>query len=838
MSLWIRRILFALLGLLALLALALAVYLPMAARASFPQADGEIDLDGLEGRVDVYRDAAGIPHIYASSEHDLFYAQGYVQAQDRFWQMDFQRHVSAGRLSELLGNATVDTDLFLRTLGWERVAREELKNLDAQSLAMLEAFSEGVNAYLAERSGSELSFEYLFLNLVNRGYEPAPWEPLNTLTWAKAMAWDLRDNMSQEIQRSILLHSLDADRIAELFPGYPQKHPIIAQGFSHAEQESAALPSLEVELNAALLPAMQRTGDRLAALDNLWGGLPEAELGSNSWVVSGELSASGAPLLANDPHLDQSMPSIWYQVGLHCSPLGPDCNYEAVGVAFASAPGIIIGHNARIAWGFTNLGPDVMDLYIIKVNPDNTNQYEMNGEWVNMQILEENVQVGGGDPILLPVRLTEFGPIISGTYGSLEGFGEKAGIELPEHYAIALRWTALEPGTTFQSVLGLARAQNWDEFREAASLFSVPSQNLLYADVEGNIGYQMPGRIPIRAAGDGRYPVPGWTEEYAWQGYIPFEELPYAFNPASGYIVTANNAVVGTDYPYQIVDTWDYGYRAQRILELIEAAAGPIDTGYYQSMHMDSMNLGALEILPALLRIDLNDEHLDEVRALLDGWDGQQSVDSAPAALFNVWWRHLLALTFHDELPEDYWPGGGSRWFVVMGNLLADAENAWWDDASTAAVEHRDEIVRAAFAAAVAELEESQGRDASGWTWGQLHTITFQHQVMSDFPLGIASLFNRGPFKVAGGPSIVNAVSWNAASGAYTADSIPSKRSIFDLSDWEHSLQINATGNSGHAYQPHNDDMAPLWAAGDYLPLHWERSAVEAETEGHLVLQP
>jgi penicillin amidase len=838
MSRWIRRIILALVGLVALLVLAVAIYLPIAARASFPQIDGDVQVAGLDGRVDVYRDAAGIPHIYASTEHDLFLAQGYVQAQDRFWQMDFQRHVSAGSLSELMGSATLDTDLFLRTLGWERVAREELEALDAGSLSMLEAFSEGVNAYLAERQGAELSFEYLFLNLVNSGYEPEPWEPLDTLTWAKAMAWDLRDNMSDEIQRSILLASMDAERIAELYPDYPQSHPVIVEQLPAAGGESSVAPGVDAGLNAPLLPDFQRAGERMAALDLLLGGLPEAELGSNSWVVSGELSASGAPLMANDPHLEQSMPSIWYQVGLHCTPVGPDCGYEAVGVAFASAPGVIIGHNDRIAWGFTNAGADVMDLYIIKLNPADPNQYEMNGEWVDMQIVEENVQVGGGESVLMPVRVTEFGPIISETYGALDAFDEGVGIELPEDYAVALRWTALEPGTTFQAVLQFARAQNWDEFREAASLFVVPSQNLLYADVEGNIGYQMPGWIPIRAAGDGRYPVPGWTDEYAWQGYIPFEEMPYAFNPASGYIVTANNAIVGLDYPYQLVDTWDYGYRAQRILELIGSANGPLDTADYQAIHMDALNLGALEIIPALRQVDLEDEGLQAARAQLGDWDGQQSVDSAPAALFNAFWQQLLAMTFRDELPEDYWPGGGSRWYIVVANLLAEPDNAWWDDLSTAAIEDRDAVLQAAFAAGVEELEASQGSDAAEWRWGGLHTITFQHQVMSDFPLGIAKLFNRGPFEVPGGPSIVNATGWDAASGDYTVTSIPSKRSIFDLSDWEQSLQIIATGNSGHAYHPHNADMAPVWAVGEYLPMHWERSVIEAEAEGHLILAP
>lgn len=838
MSGWIRRFLFVVLGLLVILGVGLAIYLPRAARASFPQTDGEIQLPGLDGRVDIYRDTSGIPHIYASTEHDLFFAQGFVQAQDRFWQMDFQRHVSAGRLSELMGSTTVDTDLFLRTLGWERVAKQELESLNPQTRAMLDAFSEGVNAYLDGRSGTDLSYEYLFLNLVNRGYQPEPWTPLNSLTWAKAMAWDLRQNMDSEIARSILLNSLSADQIADLYPDYDYaNHPVIVSDFEVSDQ-SAAVPVLDASVQRAILPVLQQSAAHMAAADTLLGGWSQAELGSNSWVISGERTASGLPLLANDPHLDQAMPSIWYQVGLHCAPVTADCSYAAVGVSFASAPGIVIGHNDRIAWGFTNTEQDVSDLYIIKVNPDNPDQYEMNGEWVDMQVVEETVEVGGGDPIVLPVRITQFGPIISDSYGDLETLDETSGLDLPENYAIALRWTALEPGSTFEGVLEFARAQNWDEFRQAARKMVVPAQNLVYADVDGNIGYQMPGNVPIRAAGDGRYPVPGWTDEYAWTGYIPFEDLPNVYNPPADYIATANNAIVGADYPYRLADVWAYGYRAQRIVDMLTQAGQGIDMAAVEKMQTDSMNLGAEETLPYLMAVDLGDAHLDEVRGILAGWDFQQTVDSGPAALYNAFWKHLLAVTFHDELPEDYWPTGGGRWFTVVKDLLPDVNNAWWDDVSTPVVENRDDMLRAAFADAVSELEDTLGKDPATWRWGDLHTITFAHQVMSDFPLGIAKLFNRGPYEVPGGSSIVNAIGGDASRPDYTVDHIPSKRTIMDLSDWEASMQINATGNSGHAYDVHNDDMAPLWAAGEYLPMHWDRTAIEADAESHLVLMP
>ncbi|MDA1329906.1 MAG: penicillin acylase family protein [Chloroflexi bacterium] len=838
MSKLLRWLLFGVIGLLLIVALVALIYVPRAARASFPQIDGQVQLAGLDGPVDIYRDSMGIPHIYGSSEHDIFLAQGYVHAQDRFWQMDFQRHAGSGRLSELLGSNTLDTDVFLRTMGWERVAGEELQNLDARTLTILEAYAEGVNAYLAEHTGVDAGLEYLFLNLLNRGYEPEAWTPLNTLTWAKAMAWDLKDNMETEIERAILLREFSPEQINDLYPSYPEDHPFIVPDFaSQPVDGEAVFPQERLLTSSDLASLLDIATARFASLDALFGSTPEAGLGSNSWVVSGKLSASGAPLMANDPHLGASMPSIWYQNGLHCVPVGPNCRLDVTGVSFVGAPGVVIGHNQRIAWGFTNMGPDVMDLYVIKVNPDNPYQYEMNGEWVDMQILEEQIRVAGKENVALPVRVTQFGPIISDSYGPLEEFGELAGIQVPENYAVALRWTALEPSNILGAVLDFNFAQNWDEFREATRGFVVPSQNLIYADVDGNIGYQMPGNIPIRSAGDGRYPSPGWTDEYAWQGYIPFEELPFSLNPESGYIITANNAVVSTDYPYLIADSWDYGYRAQRILDLVQEIGSGFTVADYERMQADSVNLGAIKILPALMDLDMADD-LADVRALLDGWNGQQTVDSAAAALFNAYWKQLLAATFHDDLPEDYWPGSSSRWYVVIANLQTQPQNTWWDDRATIdSVEERDDILGAAFAAAVNDLRNQLGDDPSAWAWGELHTITFEHQVMSSFPL-IDRVFNRGPFSVSGGGSIVNATGWDPASDGYAVQSLPSKRTIMDLSNWQNSLQIHTTGQSGHPNHPHYIDMAPIWAEVGNIPMNWDFAAIQADAEGYLQLLP
>lgn len=804
------------------------------AEKSYPKIEGEIQLKGLDGPVDVYRDGMGVPHIYAATQHDLFYAQGYIHAQDRFWQMDFWRHQGAGRLSELLGSNLLETDRFLRTIGWERVAREELETLDPGAHAILESYAEGVNAYLADHTGTALALEYAFLPLLNRGYQPKPWTPLNTMTWAKAMAWDLRGNMDTEINRALLLKDLTPEQVDFLYPPYPADRPVIVN-HPHITREAAGSPEIEPVLMASINPALVEAYTRFASVDTLTGGGFEG-IGSNSWVISGELTATGMPLLANDPHLGVQLPAIWYEVGLHCIEKGPDCEVDATGFSFAGAPGVIIGHNDRIAWGFTNLGPDVMDLYIEKINPENPDQYEFQGRWVDMQIVTEEIQVAGGKTVEERVRLTHHGPIITEVY-DLDEFREESGIDLPADFALAVRWTALEPSCVFCAIWEFNKAQNWDEFRTAASRFAVPSQNLVFAGVNGDIGYQSPGNIPIRTENHtGMLPVPGWTGEYEWQGYIPFDELPYAYNPPEGYIVTANNAVVGPEYPYTISHQWAYGQRAQVILDWIKAAPGPIDINYIQQMQADNTMLVAQDLLPILFDIPMDDPVLTSARDLFSGWDYQMDMDSAPGALFAVFWKHLLAATFEDELPEFSWPGGGGNWMEIIRSLVEDPFAPWWDDQSTPEIETRDDIFRLSFEGAVREIQKLQGIDSTNWAWGDLHTITFENQVMGSFPF-IRNAFNRGPFPTAGGSAIVNATGWSTSSG-YHVTSLPSMRMIVDLSNMDNSLSIHTTGQSGHPYHPHYIDMVDPWRLIQYHPMHWDRAEVEADAEGHLRLVP
>ena len=840
-----------------------------AVRRSFPQLGGDLRLAGLTAPVTVLRDASGIPNVYASNELDLFRAQGYVHAQDRFWEMDFRRHVTGGRLAELFGEGQLETDKYLRTMGWRRVAEREWDLISPESRGFLTAYAEGVNAWLAGHSGGAASLEYSVLSLQNSGYEIEPWQPVDSLAWLKAMAWDLRGNMDSEITRAALAaHGLSRDQIEQLYPPYPYDRnlPIVDGGRvvggafdATAKGSPPQPPPMAGALPLAALDALSAGLQRLAAATSgpgaFAGTAPLASegaggdgIGSNSWVIAGRLTASGRPILANDPHLGASMPGIWYQMGLHCS-----CGYEAGGFTFSGVPGIVIGHNARIAWGFTNLDPDVSDLYLERIDGD---RYQVDGEWRDLQRREETLRVAGGEPVTINVRSSSHGPLLSDASEDLRklagndlpppaGAAERSPRSsggIPEGTAVALRWTALDPGRTVDALFALNRAGNWTEFRAAAALFEVPAQNIVYADVDGNIGYQSPGKVPIRGKGDGRWMAPGWDSAYDWTGYLPFAELPSVYNPPRGYVVTANQAVIGPQYQPLLTTDWGYGSRSQRIDDLIADAAsdGGISVRDVARIQFDNANPMAPVLVPALLNVPaggLADGLVRRARELLRGWDYQQGEASAPAAFFNAVWRHLLRRGF-DELPAEYLPDGGDRWFEVVRNLLGEPDSRWWDATDTARVETAPEILAAAMADAADELRRDQGDDPAGWQWGRMHTLTLRNQSFGTSGIGVVEwLFNGPPTPVAGGGAIVNATSWNAAEG-YEVTAAPSMRMIADMSNLDGSRWIQLTGNSGHAFHPNYDDQFELWRRGETLPWRWDRESIADAAIETLILQP
>lgn len=809
MSRFLSRVLIGVVILAALVGLALAAARFVLVPRNFPKVDGTIRLQGLDGPVDVYRDNLGIPQIYASTEHDLLMAQGFVQAQDRFWQMEFQRRIGSGRLSEVLGEATLDTDRFIRTVGWARTAAQEAELLDGEDRALLQAFADGVNAYLTEHRGPK-GLEFTILGLTGVKVEPEPWTLLDSLTWGKVMAWNLGGESTVELTRAEVADKLGAPAIAQLMPPYDSDYPTIVSQLPSPASLSA-VPDL---LYAS------SSGDSLG------------RVGSNSWVISGERTATGAPMLENDPHLGIQMPSIWYEIGLHCQPVGPDCGFNVTGASLLGVPGVVIGHNQRIAWGFTNLGPDVVDFFIERPNPDNPNQYEYQGQWEDMQVVREEIQVAGQDePEVVNARITRHGPIINDVIGGVQE-DWTLGWE-----PLAMSWTALEPSTTLRAILMLDRAGNWDEFRQAMSYFDVPSQNTVYADVDGNIGYQAPGRIPIRAAGDGSMPVPGWDGEYEWIGTIPFEELPYAFNPPEGYIVAANNKVVGDDYPYFLSMDWAPGYRARRITELIQADES-ISMVDMQAMQNDVSPLYAQDILHYILAVDVNDANLLRALDILRSWDGRTNRDSAGAALFETLRIKLIDATFQDELGDQLLSQLRGYLAVALANMLDDPHTAWFDDINTVEVEDRDTIIVQALEATVEQLNEQLGNDPNQWRWGELHTATFVNGSLGISGIGpIEALFNRGPFEVDGTGGAINNTGFSLK-GPYSITTVPSYRQLVDLGDLSRSLSIHTTGESGHPFNPHYDDMIDLWRNGQYHPMLWDRTQVEAAAVNVLRLEP
>lgn len=805
------RFLLALAFVVVILILVLAVTLGLQVRLAWPQTRGELQLPGLRDTVTVVRDERGVPHIYASNSHDLFMAQGFIHAQDRFWQMEFWRRIGSGRLSELFGESTLPQDRFLRTMGVRRSAELSWEMADEADREVLLAYAEGVNAYITQNR-QRLPLEFRILALTGVDFTPEPWTPIHTLTWATMMAYNLGGNYESELDRAQLLARYGETWMRELtlYPYDTADQPVILP-------TGVTWHKVDTEV--------------MAGVPRRWL-LGEGEgIGSNNWVIGGSRTETGMPLLANDPHLGIQMPSIWYENGLHCRPKTAACPYNVVGFSFASAPGVIIGHNDRIAWGVTNAYPDVQDLYIEKLNPDNPNQYEVNGRWVDMEIIQEEIRVAGQEePVYLTVRRTRHGPILNDVaYGTQArwAYGWQP---------LALRWTALEGNRVMAAVRAINLAQNWTEFRAALEKWDAPSQNFVYADVDGNIGYQMPGRIPIRAPGhDGLVPVPGHTDAYEWQGFVPFAELPSSFNPGQGYIVTANNLVADyARYPWLTRHEGSPGFRARRIVELIEAK-DKLSLEDMKAIQGDNANVFARDVIPHLAGVVLSRPEVAAMRDRLLRWDGQQSMDSAEAAFFEAFWYVLPDELFGDEL-ADMTP----RDRELVRRLVADPAAHWWDDAHTSQRETREDILARSLTRAYDLLVTRLGKDSNRWRWGALHTATFRNQTLGESGIApIEAIFNRGPVETAGGSEIVNATGWSAdADRLFQVVSVPSLRIIVDLADFNRSLAINTTGQSGHPFHRHYDDQIDAWRRIGYAPLLWEQSAVEAAAEATLTLRP
>lgn len=839
-------------------------------RASLPAYSADLTVPGLDQEVTIYRDGYGAPHIFAATVHDLFFAQGWAQAQDRLWEMDLSRRAVAGRLSEILGPDYVEADTFLRTIGFRRAAEASLPLYPADVAAVGQAFSEGVNAYIAQAKG-RLPIEFSIL-----GYEPEPWTTTDSAAVGKYMAWVLGGNMSTELFNLAAAGKLGQAKAAELFPVYPADGPVITEvpylGFG-ADGGGAGTPAggavgtgaVAAVTDVALVPggtaaAVGRLLDVIAQA-RLGIASPEAAgLGSNNWVVAGEHTATGKPLLANDMHLEIKQPSIWYQNHLAC----PAEGFNVTGVIFPGVPGVIVGYNEHVAWGVTNVGPDVQDLYIEKPNPADPRQFEYNGQWEPATVYEEKITVKGQDePVTREILVTRHGPIINGTLatgqddtaaGGAGASGDKPASTLPP---LALRWTALDPTCELEAVLGFDRATDWDDFRQALESFRAPAQNFVFADTEGNIAYRANGLIPVRspaavAAGNGLLPVPGWTDAYEWQGYIPWDELPTLYNPPAGLIVTANHRVAGDGYPHFISSGWSSPYRAASIWQELVGRSGltPADM---QAIQNDTKNLQASRLWPAVsaaMAPALAGLSPQEKAAwdLVDAWakdDPHDEAGLAAPAIYHTFYLQALKATFADELGDELFAqyleaGSPTNTFDAM--VLAGS-SPWFDDVTTTdRTETMTDTLTAAFKAAVAQLAAGLGGEPAGWEWGMVHTVTFDHPMGS---VGLLRPFvNVGPFASSGsgvtacakgfspaaalGPEAAGGASAQTAGLDFSVLSGAPWRFVADLSDLRHCFDVMAVGESGQPFSPHYADQASLWLDGRYKDMLFDRAEIEA----------
>ncbi|HEY7969437.1 MAG TPA: penicillin acylase family protein, partial [Candidatus Limnocylindrales bacterium] len=808
--------------------------------------------------------------------------QGYVHAQDRMWQMEVWRHISSGRLSELFGSSTLNEDRFIRTLGWRQAAERDLATLSPEARAALDAYAAGVNDWIADHHGS-MSLPFVVTGLKSGlggfgGYDLEPWTAVDTLGWQKVQAWQLGGNYDSEVFRMLADLKLgDPARTDELFPPYDPSMPVItpsglkgsggagatAAAPTNGSSPSGTVAAAGVTTVPALTPDQAAAwrdlvagGNRIlamAGLDAADGIAGDHQVGSNDFVVGPSKTTTKTALLANDPHLGIGMPSVWYINGLRCRVISKTCPWDVAGVTFPGVPGVVLGHNASIAWGATNVDPDVQDLFAIQPDPKDANAYLVGDESVPYAVRHETIKVAGGAPVEMDVRTTRDGPILN-----------DVDTRLKDAPPLALRWTATdEVDGTFDAIFHVDTASTFQQFHEAFRTYGAPSQNFVYADVKGHIGYVLPGRIPIRADASDRGDRirSGSDGKHDWTGTIPFEELPWQLDPPSGMIVTANNAAVDDKYPYFIAQEWDPGYRAKRITDLLGAAAasGGVSTGILRSIQMDPTVTRAERVIPHL--IDARPSSPDGDGALVEdrilNWAKHDcTTDSLGCAAYEAFEYRLVRDLVDDELgplAREYVGSSGSLEAMIV--LLDQPDSPWWDDVRTTdRKETRDDILGRALDEAGAELRAAYG-DPANWTWGRVHQATFAEATLGSSGIGpLEWYFNKGPFAAPGAAGAVNNVYYRPSVAypdpedpsyvpagidhVFEVTNLPSYRLSIDLADQDGAKIIQTTGQSGNPFDRHYGDMINGWLVGDTVPLPFSPTAVHESMLQTLALVP
>jgi penicillin amidase len=811
-----RNILLGIGAFIVLVAAGVAIYVWTQINKPLPTINGSASLPGLTANVTVTRDTNGVPHIVAGNLQDLYMAQGYVHAQDRLYQMFFFRTAGQGRLSELFSPSLVDSDRYLRTLGFARTAQTEYDQLRPDVKQALQWYADGVNAFVHSHTDS-LPLEFSLLGI---GFED--WKPVDTLIFGKMEGRDLTESWINELVKADIVKAVGSDIAAELLPGYPADGPAIVPGTG-----SGSYQQVIAQYNTFIAPLLAGWDDGI---------------GSNNWVVDGTKSTTGKPLLANDPHLGVRNPSIWYQIHLTTT----DGKYDDDGFGFAGVPGIITGHNQNISWGVTNVEADVEDIYLEQADdPAHPGQYLTADGWKPLQIITETIKVHGADPVTQTVRVTDHGPILS------DAFPITPTLSTAITGTYSVQWTLLQPTHLFEAVFDLQTAQNWTDFRKALSEWDVPGQNFVYADTQGNIGYQTTGQLPIRKKGDGSVPVPGWTGDYGWTGFIPFDDLPSTYNPPDHFVATANNIPFSSNYKYTVPGYYAKPWRIDRILELLKGK-DKLGVSDFEAMQMDTTSLLAKQVLPMLTALKPADDQGTQAVNMLKGWDGNVTADSAAAAIYEITYHQILTRTFSDELGRtfsadtsnlfaQYLDSFKGEALLSVANLLDKPNDPLWDDKSTPQVETRDDILLTSLSAALGELSTVIGSDMTTWTWGQVHLIQPSHE-FSQQPL-IGGLFTLDAKPIGGDNTTVSVGGYDLPVAAFplqafAVSSHQSYRMIIDLSDWTKSEAIFATGESGQPGSKYRDNMYAPWLSYQYFPMLWTKEQIATDPAGVLTLTP
>ncbi len=782
----VKRIVLALFVLLFVVSIGCAVYVLIVGKRAVPNYNNPIVIEGLKNEVSIFRDSLGIPHIYAENESDLYRVTGYLMASDRLWQMDLMRRLTQGRLSEIFGERAVDVDLLMRALRISAKSEQLISTIKPEVKTSLESFADGVNQYLEEYN-DKLPPEFFIL-----GYRPEKWKPVHSLNLIGYMAWTLSTPWETEVLLEKIKQKVDNKKYAELIPWLENQQDYV---FAGAKLDTTLLGN-----SNSILSASKKVSQFV----------PPIFCGSNTWAVSGKKSTSGKPLLANDMHLDLNIPGIWYQ--MHQVVKG---KLNVSGVAIPGQPLVVVGHNKDIAWGMTNVSVDDMDFYLETINPENPNQYKFNEKWLDFAVIPETIQTKEGKTIVKELKFNHRGPIVS----EMQNISDKA---------ISMRWAGNMKSNEFSSIYKLNRAKNWTDFREAMKTFVSVSQNVSFASVDGDIGLQCCAGIPLRKA-NGVTIVSGETDEYDWKGLIPFEKLPYVYNPQCGYISAANNRTIGTDYLYHISYWFELPYRFNRINSLLESKSR-LSADDFRAIQNDQKSELAEELTKTVVSILENSKQLSkpEQQALktLKKWNYVMDKNSVAPLIFEELYFTFVENLLKDELPSDMLAQFiGSRLLVqhFAARIWKNKSSHWSDNIHTPNQnETFAEMVTKSFKETIAKLENK--------TWGEAHTFELKHPLGQVWMLDLLFNLNRGSFSMGGSSHTISPYTFSYGS-RYAVFNGSSQRYIWDLDNWENNLAIIPTGTSGIPSSKHFCDQTEKYLAGNYYQLPFKRNNVEKKAQ-------